>query len=212
MIYVWSEEDGGLVEISGIGGNILNVTETYPLSSGYHTLATAIAAVDEKQRGKGRCITYEVSQGKWDIRQFTGTSTDSWTQEASWEDFGGAGTMKSLTVNGEKKTPDSEGNVSLNIERVEVDESLDAESTNPVQNAAVVAKLAELESGTLFGSEVVENDDNTVTVQLRSKSATITEFPSLPAAVEAVMTAPPRRSSSARRWMPPPSRRVAQPS
>lgn len=176
-LYVWSEEENDLVEISGSGGgNILNVTEAYPLQGGYYTLATAIAAVDEKQRGKGRCLTYEVSQGKWETKQFTGTSLDSWTQEASWEDFGGAGTMKSLTVNGEKKLPDSEGNVSLNIERVEVDESLDADSTNPVQNAAVAAKVAELESGTLFDSEVVENDDNTVTVQLRSKSATITEF------------------------------------
>ena len=43
-----------------------------------------------------------------------------WEQEASWEDFGGAGTMKSLTVNGEKKVPDSEGNVDLTIDKLEL--------------------------------------------------------------------------------------------
>ena len=45
-----------------------------------------------------RCITYEVSQGKWETKQFVGTSLSSWEQEASWEDFGGAGTMKSRCV------------------------------------------------------------------------------------------------------------------
>ena len=119
---------------TGGGGNTYNVTAEVPLESGYYVLSSAIGAVDEKYRYKGRCITYEVSQGKWETKQFVGTSLSSWEQEASWEDFGGAGTMKSLTVNGEKKVPDSEGNVDLTIDKLEVDESLDADSTNPVQN------------------------------------------------------------------------------
>lgn len=170
--YVWSEEEGDLVEISGSGGgNILNVTEAYPLASGYHTLATAIAAVEAKLRGKGRCVTYEVSQGKWETKQFTGTSVDSWDTAASWEDFGGAGTLKSLTVNGEKKTPDGEGNVSLTIEQVEVDESLDAASTNPVENRAVAAKLSELDANTIFGGSAELSDDETsVRLTLTNKS------------------------------------------
>ena len=106
MLYVWSDEENGLVEISGSGGgNTLNVSEEYPLDSGYYTLATAIIAVEEKQRGKGRCITYEVSQGKWETKQFAGTNLSSWGQVASWEDFGGAGTVKSVTVNGERQNP-----------------------------------------------------------------------------------------------------------
>ena len=117
---------------TGGGGNTYNVTAEVPLESGYYVLSSAIGAVDEKYRYKGRCITYEVSQGKWETKQFVGTSLSSWGQEASWEDFGGAGTMKSLTVNGEKKVPDSEGNVDLTIDKLEVDESLDADSTNPV--------------------------------------------------------------------------------
>ena len=109
-LYAWSDEENDLVEISGSGGgNTYNVTEEVPPESGYYTLTTAIAAVDGKYRCKGRCITYEVSQGKWETKQFCGTSLAAWESAGAWEDFGGAGTMKSLTVNGEKQVPDSEG-------------------------------------------------------------------------------------------------------
>ena len=183
VLYVWSAEEGGLVEISGSGGgNTLNVSEAYPLESGYYTLATAIIAVEEKRRGKGRCITYEVSQGKWETKQFVGTSLTAWEQPASWEDFGGAGTMKSLTVNGEKKVPDSEGNVDLTIDKLEVDESLNADSTNPVQNAAVAAKLSELEANTIFGADAeLSDDESTVRLTLTNKSGAEVVAVDLPA-------------------------------
>lgn len=156
---------------TGSGGNTYNVTEEVPLESGYYTLETAVAAVNEKYRYKGRCLTYEVSQGKWETKQFAGTSLTAWEQPASWEDFGGAGTMKSLTVNGEKQTPDAEGNVSLTIDKVEVDESLNAESTNPVENRAVAAKLGEVEANTIFDSSAeLSDDETTVHVSLKNKS------------------------------------------
>ena len=156
---------------TGGGGNTYNVTAEVPLESGYYVLSSAIGAVDEKYRYKGRCITYEVSQGKWETKQFVGTSLSSWEQEASWEDFGGAGTMKSLTVNGEKKVPDSEGNVDLTIDKLEVDESLDADSTNPVQNKTVAAKFQEVEAGTVFGmSAEVSDDESSVRLALTNKS------------------------------------------
>lgn len=64
VVYVWSDEEENLVEISGSGGgNTYNVTEQVPLESGYYTLETAIAAVEGKARAKGRCITYETAQG-----------------------------------------------------------------------------------------------------------------------------------------------------
>ena len=172
VVYVWSEEEGNLVEISGSGGgNTYNVTEEVPLESGYYTLETAIAAVEEKVRAKGRCITYETAQGKWETKQFKGTSTDSWEQAASWEDFGGAGTVKSVTVNGQKQTPDSTGNVSISISETEVDESLNETSTNPVQNAAVTAKLQEVEANTVAGmSAEVSEDGGTVRLALTNKS------------------------------------------
>ena len=156
---------------TGGGGNTYNVTAEVPLESGYYVLSSAIGAVDEKYRYKGRCITYEVSQGKWETKQFVGTGLSSWEQEASWEDFGGAGTMKSLTVNGEKKVPDSEGNVDLTIDKLEVDESLDADSTNPVQNKTVAAKFQEVEAGTVFGmSAEVSDDESSVRLALTNKS------------------------------------------
>lgn len=172
VVYVWSEEEDNLVEISGSGGgNTYNVTEEVPLESGYYTLETAIAAVEEKVRAKGRCITYETAQGKWETKQFKGTSIESWEQAASWEDFGGDGTVKSVTVNGRKLEPGHDGNVDITINETEVDESLNANSTNPVQNAAVAAKLQELEANTLFGGSVeVSDDESSVRVTLTNKS------------------------------------------
>ena len=155
----------------GSGGNTYNVTEEIPLESGYYTLATAIVAVEEKKRAKGRCITYETAQGKWETKQFIGTSIDSWEQVASWEDFGGAGNVKSISVNGKKQTLDSAGNVNLTINETEVDESLNTNSTNPVQNAAVAAKFAEVEANTIFGgSAELSDDESTVRVTLTNKS------------------------------------------
>ena len=172
VVYVWSEEEETIVEISGSGGgNTYNVTEQVPLESGYYTLETAIAAVEGKARAKGRCITYETAQGKWETKQFKGTSIDSWEQAASWEDFGGAGNVKSISVNGKKQTLDSAGNVNLTINETEVDESLNTNSTNPVQNAAVAAKLAEVEANTIFGgSAELSDDESTVRVTLTNKS------------------------------------------
>ena len=167
---------------TGSGGNTYNVTEEVPLQGGYYTLATAIVAVDGKYRYKGRCITYEVSQGKWETKQFTGTSLTAWESTGAWEDFGGAGTVKSLTVNGEKQNPDAEGNVSLTIDKVEVDESLDADSTNPVQNAAVAAKLSELEANTIFGADAeLSDDESTVRLTLTNKSGAEVVAVDLPA-------------------------------
>ena len=183
VLYVWSDEEGTLVEISGSGGgNTYNVTEQVPLDEGYYTLATAIKAVEEKQRAKGRCVTYESAQGKWVTKQFIGTSLDSWEQEASWEDFGGAGTVKSITVNGQKQTPDSTGNVSVTVKETEVDESLDASSTNPVQNSAVTAKLNEVEANTIFGANAeLSEDESTVRLTMTNKSGAEVVAVDLPA-------------------------------
>ena len=172
VVYVWSEEEETIVEISGSGGgNTYNVTEQVPLESGYYTLETAIAAVEGKARAKGRCITYETAQGKWETKQFKGTNIESWEQAASWEDFGGDGTVKSVTLNGKKLEPGEDGNVALTISETEVDESLNASSTNPVQNAAVAAKLMEIEASTVLGMNAELSDDgSSVRLALTNKS------------------------------------------
>ena len=172
VVYVWSDEEENLVEISGSGGgNTYNVTEQVPLESGYYTLETAIAAVEGKARAKGRCITYETAQGKWETKQFKGTNIESWEQAASWEDFGGDGTVKSVTLNGKKLEPGEDGNVAITISETEVDESLNASSTNPVQNAAVTAKLMEIEASTVLGMNAeVSEDGSSVRLALTNKS------------------------------------------
>ena len=172
VVYVWSDEEENLVEISGSGGgNTYNVTEQVPLESGYYTLETAIAAVEGKARAKGRCITYETAQGKWETKQFNGTNIESWEQAASWEDFGGDGTVKSVTLNGKKLEPGEDGNVAITISETEVDESLNASSTNPVQNAAVAAKLMEIEASTVLGMNAELSDDgSSVRLALTNKS------------------------------------------
>ena len=172
VVYVWSDEEENLVEISGSGGgNTYNVTEQVPLESGYYTLETAIAAVEGKARAKGRCITYETAQGKWEAKQFKGTNIESWEQAASWENFGGDGTVKSVTLNGKKLEPGEDGNVAITISETEVDESLNASSTNPVQNAAVAAKLMEIEASTVLGMNAELSDDgSSVRLALTNKS------------------------------------------
>ena len=172
VVYVWSDEEENLVEISGSGGgNTYNVTEQVPLESGYYTLETAIAAVEGKARAKGRCITYETAQGKWETKQFKGTNIESWEQAASWEDFGGDGTVKSVTLNGKKLEPGLDGNVAITISETEVDESLNVSSTNPVQNAAVTAKLMEIEASTVLGMNAELSDDgSSVRLALTNKS------------------------------------------
>ena len=172
VVYVWSDEEENLVEISGSGGgNTYNVTEQVPLESGYYTLETAIAAVEGKARAKGRCITYETAQGKWETKLFKGTNIESWEQAASWEDFGGDGTVKSVTLNGKKLEPGEDGNVAITISETEVDESLNVSSTNPVQNAAVAAKLMEIEASTVLGMNAELSDDgSSVRLALTNKS------------------------------------------
>lgn len=172
VVYVWSDEEENLVEISGSGGgNTYNVTEQVPLESGYYTIETAIAAVEGKARAKGRCITYETAQGKWETKQFKGTNIESWEQAASWEDFGGDGTVKSVTLNGKKLEPGEDGNVAITISETEVDESLNVSSTNPVQNAAVAAKLMEIEASTVLGMNAELSDDgSSVRLALTNKS------------------------------------------
>ncbi len=169
---------------TGSGSGYYNVTALHPLTTGYYTKTTAVAKlaeadIDDEQK-RGMIITFESAAGKWEDYRFIGTSLNTFTTPGAWEEYGSKNTVRSITVNGEKKTPDAEGNVGIIIDKVEIDDSLDPASTNPVQNGVVAGKLSELESGTLFGSEVIENDDGTVTVQLSSKSSVITDF-TLPA-------------------------------
>ena len=181
-LYVWSDEKEILIEASGKGNGsgFYNVTEQQPLTTGYYSKATAVAALAnadiEDEQKRGMIITFESAPGKWEDYRFIGTTLSTFTSPGAWEEYGSKNTVKQITVNGEKKLPDSNGNVSITIDEVSVDDSLDPDSTNPVQNGAVASKVAELEAGTLFGVDTEENDDGSTTVRLNSKTSTIAEF------------------------------------
>jgi len=164
----------------GSGSGFYNLTIEQPLTTGYYNKDKAIAAlagadIDDEQK-RGMIITFESAPGKWADYRFIGTTLATFLTPGAWEEYGSKNTVRQITVNGEKKTPDAEGNVSLTIDELEVDSSLDPESTNPIQNGVVAAKVAELEAGTLFGVDTEENDDGSTTVKLQSKTSTIAEF------------------------------------
>ena len=181
-LYAWSDEKGDLIEASGKGNGsgFYNLTEQQPLTSGYYNKDTAVAALAnadiEDEQKRGMIITFESAPGKWEDYRFIGTTLSTLLSPGAWEEYGSKNTVRQITVNGEKKTPDAEGNVSLTIDEVEVDSSLDPESTNPIQNGVVASKVAELEAGTLFGVDTEQNDDGSTTVRLQSKTSTIAEF------------------------------------
>ena len=155
---------------SGSGaGNVYNVTALLPLDSGYYTLATALAAVArEKGQARGLVLTFAVSDGEWQSYQFIGATLDGWNDTAQWREFGSG--VRSVTVNGGgKMQPDGDGNVDIPVPTV--DDSLDAESTNPVENAAVARRLNEIDASTVFGMTADLNDDeSSVRLSLTNKS------------------------------------------
>ena len=183
-LYVWSDEEDNLVEVSGSGSGsgFYNVTNEQPLDEGkYYDKDTAIAALenaDIKDENKlGMILTFEKSAGVWVDYRFVASSVDKFLTPASWEEYGG-GTIKAITLNGDEVKPDENGIVALKIDQIAVDESLDDESTNPVQNKVVTAKVNEISDAAIGGVEVIESDDKNTLNILNKKGGIIasTEF------------------------------------
>ena len=64
-----------------------------------------------------------------------------------------------------------EGAVNVDIPVPTVDDSLDAESTNPVENAAVARRLNEIDGSTVFGMTAdLNEDESSVRLSLTNKS------------------------------------------
>ena len=161
----WEEISGG----SGSGSGFYNVTKLHPLNTGFYTKETAVTAVSgakvKDEEKPGMIITFEESAGKWKDYRFESNDITAFDQPAAWNEYGGAGAVKEITFNGEKLTPDESGGVSFNVEIPQTDESLDANSTNAIQNAPVTAKFNEIEANTVFTLESeVDEDNNTVKI------------------------------------------------
>ena len=108
---MWSDEKETLIEASGKGNGsgFYNVTEQQPLTTGYYSKATAVAALAnadiEDEQKRGMIITFESAPGKWEDYRFIGTTLSTFTSPGAWEEYGSKNTVRQITVNGEKKDP-----------------------------------------------------------------------------------------------------------
>lgn len=147
---------------SGSGSGYYNVTKEIPLESGYYTLATALSnmnssgSIDDEDK-MGMIITFESSAGVWDDYRFIGTSIANFFDVASWEPHGGKGAVKKVnlvvgTNPAQEIIPDKDGNVTINVPAVEVDETIDENSTNPVQGKTLAAEFKAIAGK--FGSQI----------------------------------------------------------
>ncbi len=171
-LYTWSEEEGDLAVVSGSGGSgsgFYNVTKEIPLPGGYYTKETAVAALagadiddDDKQ---GMIITIEVSAGKWEEYRFEGTDTSSFLTASAWNRYGGADAIKKITVTRgtatEQHTADEQGGVTIDIPVMEVDQSVNENSTNAVSGKAVAAKINEESKNYVAGLRLNEIGEGT---------------------------------------------------
>lgn len=111
--------DGNLTPATpAADGNTINLGKPV---SGYYTLATALAVVPSAKRKGGICITYMVADGVWETKQYTPADTAGWTTESNWADVAGGG-------------------------NIEVDDTLNPASNNPVANSAVAQRIFNIEN------------------------------------------------------------------
>lgn len=125
----------------GSGSTTGNVVNVHEISNKWEPISRGDAAllVPADLRTGGRKITFSTAAGVWQTWQYIGTTADNWTDETYWKPE-----VKSISFNGGlPQVPDRDGTINLEYQ-VDVDESLDNESENPVQNKAVVSAINEI--------------------------------------------------------------------
>ena len=185
-LYVWSDEDGDLVKASGggSGSGFYNVTQLHPLGSGYYTKETAVAVLADAdiadEDKPGMVITFEASAGKWLDYRFEGTDVSSFLTASAWNRYGGGDAIKKIRVTKgtatDELSPDGQGVVSLDIPVVEVDQSVNENSTNPVSGKGVAAKINEKAStyGTALQlNEIGEGADKAYSLSLLNEAGEV---------------------------------------
>lgn len=124
---------------------VLLVDEIAPLSNGYYTLETAIAAIVSCQQETGvtyertgLIITYKTGEYEMETRQFQGAVSD-FNEVALWKNFGGEGSKVELG-----DAPEEGGDKALSTggayDCIPVDFSLDTETEGVVKIQMVNAK------------------------------------------------------------------------
>lgn len=167
VYYGWNGKVFTPIGGSGTGGSgsgFYNVTNQIPLEkeNAYYNLESALAAIKEAddiddEQKKGAIIRFEASAGNWVDYEFIGTKISTFYDASSWEEHGGKGAVKKVTLQvgtnpAQELTPDRGGNVNINVPAIEVDETIDDGSTNPVQNKVIAAKFKETDGK--YGSKL----------------------------------------------------------
>ena len=186
VTYVWRADDNTLVKSGGggSGSGFYNITKLHPLGSGYYTKETAVAALADSDIAEedkpGMIITFEVSAGKWEDYRFEATDTGNWLEPSAWKRFGGGDAIKRIRITkgtaSEDLTPNEQGEVSLDIPVLEVDQAVNENSTNPVSGKGVAAELKKF--GSTYGTalqlnEIGEGDDKVYSVSLLNEQGDV---------------------------------------
>ena len=141
-LYRFDDEEKALVEVGGgsATGNVINIHEITKDWAATNRGAAA-GKVPLTLRTGGRKITFMYAAGKWQTWQFTGTLISDWDLDQYWRQE-----VRSVSINGGvAPEPDREGNVDLTF-NVDVDQSMNSDSDNPVANKAVAAAIADVEA------------------------------------------------------------------
>lgn len=141
-LYRFDDEEKALVEVGGgsATGNVINIHEITKDWAATNRGAAA-GKVPLTLRTGGRKITFMYAAGKWQTWQFTGTLISDWDLDQYWRQE-----VRSVSINGGvAPEPDKEGNVDLTF-NVDVDQSMNSDSDNPVANKAVAAAIADVEA------------------------------------------------------------------
>ena len=156
--------DDGTYKKGGNGSGFYNVTKKSPLVSGFHTLETAILVVAEdndldNEDIIGMIITFEAQDKVWKDFVFLGNTKEGLKSPLNWEEKSVRNVIKSIDlykgVDKSTLTPDENGNVVIQIDVVQVDDTLNPGSSNAVAGGAVYAKFAELDLK--FGTSLLLN-------------------------------------------------------
>lgn len=168
----------------GSGSGFYNVTQLHPLANGYYIKDSAIGALrgagiaDEDK--PGMIITFEISAGNWVDYRYESHSISSFLEPTAWKRYGGGDAIKKVTINSgtssESYQADENGGITIPIEKVVVDPTLDENSTNPVQNKALTAALKELSGkygAALQLNEIGEGSDKTYSLSLLDENGNV---------------------------------------
>ena len=150
---------------SGSGSGFYNVNQKKPLDSGYYTLETALSVVGsddtlEQSQIVGMVITFESENNVWSDYVYIGKSLADLKETSKWVEKSIKNVVKSVDLyKGVEKstlTPDSNGNIIIEIPDIQVDDSINSSSTNPIANNAVSAMFDELD--VKYGASVIVNN------------------------------------------------------